>query len=301
MFKPMLAVNTKQDKVKYPVLVSNKLEGVRAEFTPSGLLARSMKPFGNQIGLSQIFDTLEQYCIIEDIYIEGEFYIHGMEFNEISSICRRSMHEDTDSIEFHIFDVFTGDNKEFSDRYTDSLSIIANLRMLGQKNIHLINQEFMFNWDSVFAKYCSALELGYEGVVLKDPYGRYKFGRSTLNEGLFTRLKPEGQWDGKIIEIVEMMENLVESIPNELGYLSKIQDKDMKEGKGMAAVAVVECQDFDEPIRVTLSRGLTDADRAEIWLNRESYIGRHIRWVGIPVKGMLPRSPRFDVWRTDLD
>ena len=76
----------------------------------------------------------------------------------------------------------------------------------------------------------------------------------------------------------------------------------MKAHTGLAAVAVVKCIDFREPVRVTLSRGLTDGDRKQIWEDRESYIGKTLRFVGIPVPGMdLPRAPRFDAWRPDLD
>lgn len=137
----------------------------------------------------------------------------------------------------------------------------------------------------------------------------YKNGRSTAREQLFVRMKPENTYDGVVIEIVERMENLCKSERNELGNLSKKQDKDMKAPTGLAAVAIVSCPDFNKHIRVTLSRGIKDYEptkksisRAGIWENRDKFIGKHIKFVGLPVPGMeLPRAPRFDEWRTDLD
>ena len=121
-------------------------------------------------------------------------------------------------------------------------------------------------------------------------------------------MKPEETYDGKVIKIIEQQENLAPKQTNELGFTFRVQDKDLKAGKGLAAVAIVRCKDFDKDIRVTLSRGIKDYEctkkspsRAQIWKDRRAYVGRHIRFVGIPVKGMLPRSPRFDDWRTDLD
>jgi hypothetical protein len=71
----------------------------------------------------------------------------------------------------------------------------------------------------------------------------------------------------------------------------------------------VQSKDFPKPVRVSLTKGIKDyttskasPSRASIWENREAYVGRNIRFVGFRIAGMeLPRSPRFDAWRTDLD
>lgn len=299
MFKPMLAVNTKVNKVKLPAIGSLKLEGVRAELTPDGLKTRPMKRFGND-WIEVKFAKLLEYCKDNDVYLEGEFYIHGMKFNEISSICRRKHHEDTDKIELHLFDGYfpTIPSAGFADR---SRIIHDILSEDDYDNVVAIEQVVHNCHKSIESSYSYAIENGYEGYVLKSPTGSYKTGRSTHKEQKFLRIKQENTYDGVVIDIIERFENLVPSELNELGYMSKTQDKDMKGPTGMAAVAVTMCSDFEGEIRVTLSRGLTDQDRAEIWDNRQDLIGKHIRFVGIPVEGMLPRAPRFDAWRTDLD
>ena len=299
MFKPMLAVNTTVDKVTLPAYGSIKLEGVRGQFTPDGLLTRPMKTFGNPL-IAEKFKALVDHCREENLYVEGEFYIHGMEFSDISSICRRRNHENTDKMEFHIFDIYDPSRPDAA----FTIRKQAVLCMMAENNfpsVKVITQTLHFDHGSIARHYEDALEEGYEGYVLKGSYSSYKHGRATHREQKFLRIKQQNTYDGVVLDIIEMQENLCVSQENELGYLSKKQDKDMKRGKGMAAVAVVKANDFDTPIRVTLSRGLTDAGRTAIWDNREDYIGKHIRFVGIPVKGMLPRAPRFDDWRTDLD
>lgn len=300
-FAPMTAKNTAIKDLRLPVMISNKLEGVRGEFTPEGLKTRPFKKFNNK-NLELFFAEVSLYCKKHKVYLEGEFYKHGMVFSDISSICRRGNHPDTDQLEFHVFDFYAEhmSDMKFKYRYNMLCNIVKKIHLPFVKVAHQIT--ITTSKDVIQAYYEDALVAGYEGLCFKDPEGTYKFGRSTHREQKFLRIKPEDTFDGKVIDIVERMENLVESVPNELGYMSKYQDKDQKAPTGMAAVAITECADFEEPVRVTLSRNLTDADRYEIWGNRESYIGNHLRFVGLPVAGMnQPRAPRFDAWRPDLD
>lgn len=299
MFKPMLATNTKIRDLRLPVMTSLKLEGVRGEFTPDGLRTRPMKKFNNR-WLEVHFKELALYCKFHKIHLQGEIYIHGRVFSDISSICRRAEHPETGDLEIFIFDMWdpAKPHQPFIDRY---IRLCDAINAIDRNHIKVAHQHIMEDYPSIEKMYENAIIDEYEGLCFKDPNAAYKHGRSTKNEQKFLRLKPENTYDGIVLEIVERFENLVESQYNELGYLSKTQDKDMKAHTGMAAVAVTKCPDFDEPIRVTLSRGLTDADRADIWDSRDDYIGKHIRFVGIPVAGMLPRAPRFDAWRTDLD
>tara|TARA_R110000744_G_C19371578_1_gene562708 strand:- start:10212 stop:11144 length:933 start_codon:yes stop_codon:yes gene_type:complete len=307
-WKPMLATNANLDKLVLPKLGSVKLEGVRGEFTPNGLFTRPLKRFNNGMLLSEKFIELILYCSENDIIVEGEFYKHGMPFNEISSICRRKGHQGVDKLEFHIFDIYISGMQ--TTRFDKRCVLMENImKSISSKSIKLIPQIFHETKEEIVEHYERALTQGYEGWVLKDPDGVYKKGRSTVLEGTYLRLKPEDTFDGKVIEIIERFENLCDSEVNELGQLKKRQDKDMKASTGLAAVALVECKGFNKPIRVSLSRGILDytdtkksPSRASIFRNRASFIGRNIRFVGFTIKGMdLPRSPRFDDWRTDLD
>ena len=300
MFKPMLAVNTKIKDIRLPSMVSYKMEGVRGEFTPNGLFSRPMKKFNNR-DLQFHFADLVTYAMVANLHIEGEFYVHGLEFNEISSICRRANHPDTDRLEVHLFDVHDDmrSNVPFLERHKQLHEIVT---LLNKDHIKIVPQIIVDNHEYMHDLYTGALEEGYEGLVFKSPSAFYKYGRPTHREQKFLRIKPDCTFDGVVLDIVERLENLVESVPNELGYMSKTQDKDQKGHTDMAAVAIVQCDDFPDPVRVVLSKNLTDQDRYYIWSHRETYIGKHLRFFGIPVAGMnQPRCPRFDCWRTDLD
>lgn len=306
-FKPMLATNIKPEKLHYPVIGSVKLEGVRGEFTPDGLYTRPMKRFNNKL-LEEKFERLCVFCAKNNIIIEGEFYIHGMDFSDISSICRRANHPDTDKIEFHIFDLISLDQPDLN--FDQRLNVLKDyVIFLVKTDVKYVLQEYVYSVEDAYRKYEAALLEGYEGYVFKAVEGTYKYGRSTANEQKFLRMKAENTYDGVVLEIVERMQNLCESEYNELGKLSKRQDKDMKAPTGLAAVAIVQCREFEKPVRVSLSRGIKDYEstsnsvsRKQLWEKRAEFVGKNLRFVGLPVPGMdLPRAPRFDVWRTDLD
>ena len=306
IWKPMLATNAIIDKIKFPIYSSLKLEGVRGEFTPAGLFTRPLKRFNNKY-LEKKFEKLIDFCNKMDVVIEGEFYKHGMDFSSISSICRRAGHPEFTQLEFHIFDMYSpsDDLHSFETRYEN----LKKLNGILGDDVIIIDQVLHNSKEEVIEFYENALSDGYEGWVGKKPNSAYKKGRSTVNEGIYLRLKPEDTFDGVVIEIIERLENLCESEENELGLMSKRQDKDMKASTGLAAVALVDCKLFNKPVRVSLTRGILDytdtkksPSRASIFRNKASFIGRNIRFVGFTIKGMdLPRSPRFDDWRTDLD
>lgn len=300
MYKPMTARNVDIKDLRLPTMVSKKLEGVRGEFTPKGLKTRPMKEFNNKWMAVQ-FTEVKLLAMSRGIHISGEFYKHGLTFSEISSICRRGEHPRTGEMEFHVFDCWDPaiPNEQFVDRYHRLCNLVLELDL---PHVKIAPQAMMHSHGEIDDYYASCIANGYEGLCFKSPVGTYKHGRSTRNEQKFLRIKPEDTYDGIVIDIVERMENLVESEYNELGFLSKRSDKDMKAPTGMAAVAVTRCNDFIKDVNVTLSLGLTDDDRRDIWENRDDYVGKHIKFVGLPVPGMdLPRSPRFKDWRTDLD
>lgn len=306
-WKPMLATNCKIDKLVLPIYSSVKLEGVRGEFTPDGLFTRPLKRFNNML-LGYKFIKVTQHCRQHGLILEGEFYKHGMVFSDISSICRRAEHAGVEDLEFHVFDVYIESMPTAS--FETRIKVYEQaVRDIGMPEVIAVEQYLQETKDEVISFYDDCIEGNYEGWCGKHPRSAYKKGRSTVNEGHYLRLKPEDTFDGVVIEIVERLENLCESEVNELGLMSKKQDKDQKASTGLAAVAIVKSKGFNKPIRVSLSRGILDyqdtkksPSRASIFANRASFIGRNIRFVGFTIKGMdLPRSPRFDDWRTDLD
>lgn len=309
-FNPMLATNLDPSKFKGPYLASLKLEGVRGAFYGDmGLLSRQLKYFRCQ-QMNEHFADVAIWCQENGITLEGEFYNHGWEFTRIDSATDRTNNPDGALLEFWIHDAQYVDGRAmtFEERYELMRCACGKLHALGYMHVRLCEQWPITTLDEALRAYQYAIDNRYEGLVLKDPKQVYKNGRSTVKSGHFLRLKPEDPYDAFILDIVERKENLCESKVNELGYLKKAQDKDMKASTGLAAVAVCYCPAEDRVIRVSLTRGLKDYEdteagpsRRKFWEQRDQYIGKVCKFVGIPVKGMAPRSPRWDSFRTDLE
>lgn len=308
VYNPMLASNVKPEDVQIGSMLSIKLEGVRGQCYPDGLLTRQLKPFPTR-QLYELMEPVEKFCSLYGVSLEGEFYVHGWPFDRIQSATRAEDNTDALLLEFHVFDCYVDEKPgaTFKERYEYYRWAVQVLNANGVHFIHAVTQNEVNFTEEVIATYEQALENGYEGIVVKGD-APYKFGRSTLKQGFFLRSKPDDPYDGVIIDIVERQNNLLESEVNELGYQYKRQDKDAKAGAGIAQTAVVYCPALGTTCRVSLTKGLQDyqdtangPSRQRFWEERDTFIGQVMKFTGIPVKGQKPRSPRFHSLRYDLE
>lgn len=310
-FKPLLAVNSRPEDVKKPSYGSIKYEGVRGVVRPDGLVARSLKPFANtEIYNVPMIVTLEAFCKENNVTLEGEFYLHGVPFRELQTWTGEDLNPSVHRLEFMVFDAYRDDTPDatFETRYNWYQYACSQMQLFhpGIKPVH--QQLLVDPVTELTSVYAWAIENGYEGVCVKARDAKYKHGRSTLLQGIFTRMKPEKDYDCVVLQIIERQHNLLESEVNELGQLKKRQDKDMKAGAGIAQTALVYTPSLDMVHKVSLTRNIKDHEETKhsesrewLWENRDKVVGRCMRFVGIPVPGNdVPRSPRFDAWRGDL-
>ena len=125
LLKPMLAKNYEdyQDEVD-GVFANNghlwsqpKLDGVRCLLSKKGAFSRSGKEIP---GLEHIVDALAPF--LEDMTLDGELYIHGVDFNWLSGVIRKgecAQHE----VEYHVYDLVDPD-REFSARYEALIDVV---------------------------------------------------------------------------------------------------------------------------------------------------------------------------------
>lgn len=302
-YKPMLAATADLSVLTTAFMYSIKKEGVRGEFTPEGLLTRNLKPFNNQL-MYERFQALETFCMENNIYLQGEFYVHGWSFKRIDSCCRGDGNIDAMQLEFHVFDCYMEWDAElqFQSRYEAYVRYVGQYKAAtNHDHIKSVEQYWFTSEEDVRKCYAWVLEQGYEGICFKRGDLAYKHGRSTVKQGYFVRIKPEDTYDGIVLGFIERQHNLNESQTNELGYLYKPQDKDKKLGAGMVQSALVYTPQIDKVHKVSMTRKHTEPDLARLWDNQKEYIGKGIQWVGIPIKDQdVPRSPRYDEWRLDL-
>jgi DNA ligase-1 len=299
IFKPMLAPNDKVDLdiIKYPIMVSTKLDGIRAIFKDGHLLSRSLKEIPNK-QLQEKYQHLKDYSKNNNVILDGEFYGVGLTFQEIT---HNVMTEDLDLINeklpeklmFFCFDCIIDQNPEqlFKERY----DFIKKLKLNG---IVIVKQNIINSKEEIDNLFKIALEGGYEGLILKALSSKYKFGRVTLKSGDMFKLKPFITFDGKIIGVEERFKNTSEKYTNELGRSQRHSFKDEVEPTGIAACFVVTYDGFEQRVIITGD----EAFRREIWNNQKAYIGKIIEFKGMVVGSKERiRHPTFIRFRDDKE
>lgn len=287
--KPMLAGRvTDIDKIKYPILCTPKLDGIRALMVNGKLLSRKFLPIPN-VYIRQILEEL-----LPD-GVDGELMLNGGEFNDTSSAI---MSEDGEpDFIYCIFDYVKDDPsvgyyKRVQDM-EDELNIYSDFTELVLP-YHINNKEMLLEYET------SCLENRYEGVIIRSIDGPYKFGRSTEKEGYLLKLKRFVDREARVIDFKERMHNANAAEEDAFGHTKRSQALSGMVPDGTLGKLVVKDSKFEEEFDV--GTGFTDEERQEIWNNKPNHLGRMIKYkyqeCGTVDK---PRFPVFLGWRDERD
>lgn len=286
-FKPMLASPVEFDKLGYPLLASPKLDGVRAIVKDGVVLSRSLKPIPNKH-----VQSLFGYKDLNNL--DGELIVG----EPTSQTCYRDTVSGVMSINgcplvtFHGFDyVDAKTSYNIRNQTVFRLSSFAHVSPLMQ---HEVNDH-----DELLDIEQRYLKLGYEGLILRDPHGHYKFGRSTAKEGLLLKLKRFVDAEFKVVGFEERQHNGNEATINELGRTKRSSHKENKTGRGDLGALIVERADG---LRFNVGTGFDDDLRAAIWAQRDKYLGKlaKVKYFAIGMKD-APRHPVFLGFRSEID
>jgi len=309
-FLPMLAPNDKVnlDEIKYPILASTKLDGIRCIFYKGEMVSRSLKPIVNK-QLKEKFQPIADYSKEHNLILDGEIYSPDLTFQEIISFVMTKDLEDSKTIKkmggsvsipedlkFYCFDIVKDDN--FDEEFIERNYIAQEIVMDFEDLIVLVAQTNVISKHQVEAHFEYALDKGYEGLILKSFDGRYKCGRGTLKEGLIYKVKPFLTFDSKIIDVVQSTEvnEDAEKKTNELGRSVTSKKKDDRHLIEKASAFLVNYE--DKELKVVLA--MTDEEKIEVWANKDEYIGKWIEYKGMLVGAKdVPRHPVMIRFRKD--
>lgn len=261
VIKPLLATKAEFDKIQYPVLATPKLDGIRCLMVDGVAMSRSMKPIPNKYVQEQLKGLHG---------LDGELMVNG-DFNSVMS---GIMSQDGEpDFTFHVFDSFVLGNG-YNDRMVALDDIIEwddindRCELLKPKQIDN-EQELTLYLDICLAK-------GYEGVMIRQPDGRYKFGRSTVKEGILLKIKKFFDDEAELLEIIEAQHNLNEQDYDELGYSKRSSCKENLVPAGTAGSLVVKWN--DKTFRVGFGPGFTDEKKQWVWDNRDDLLGELVKF-----------------------
>jgi len=137
------------------------------------------------------------------------------------------------------------------------------------------------------------LNNGYEGVIIRSPYGPYKDGRTTMKEQNTYKLKRCVDGEAFIVGAREEMHNGNIAETNELGRTKRSTAKAGLTGKGSLGALVV--QDCVTGIEFDVGSGFDAATRQTLWDIRDGgLVGKVIKYKHFPI-GVKdkPRHPIF--------
>jgi len=312
MLKPMLISNDEINihDIKYPQLASYKLDGMRM-FIDKELLSRSLKLIPNK-QVRNKFNFLKEYCIKNNIILDGELYCKEIPFQMIiscvmtddynsknsikawSELCKEhscfvSRLEALEYLKFYCFDCITNNNINdvFSNRITN---YINHKNIINSNYFVAVEQWSLFSSCEVEKLFENAINNGYEGLILKNSDGRYKTGRTTVKENLGYKCKLFVTIDGKIIDVIQCTEvnDNTEKKINELGRSVTSKKQDDRHLIESASAFVVEYKGKDYKINLKMN----DKEKEYVWKNKHEFIGKWVEYkcmeLGMKTDG-LPR------------
>ena len=284
MFKPMLAVQADLSKIKFPVLASTKLDGVRATVRDGIVYARSNKPIPNK-HVQRMFRDVEHH--------DGELIVGSPTSPTVMRDTMSGVMSENGkpNVALFAFDHIEAMHLPFHQRQGRLLG--------GQPLVKILEQKPFYDLDSLLAYESHVLSQGYEGLILRDPDAPYKMGRSTVKEGWLLKLKSFVDAEFRVIGFEERMHNGNEATTNELGRTKRSSHKENKTGRGdLGALICIT----PEGIEFNCGSGFSDRDRAHIWNSRDVYLGKYakVKFFPIGIK-LAPRHPVFLGWRNKLD
>lgn len=334
-FKPLLA-ETAEDlsALRYPLLASPKLDGIRCVKLNGKALSRKLKPIPNTFVRTWVEANLPDG-------IDGELLLrdHRTPFNEVSSAI---MSEDGEpDFVFAAFDFLQDPNhtsepddsstwanraheQEFEVRLDALRHIAHRIRHAGSgiggqqspsigPRLLVVEHVRVDNFDALNLITDRHLIQGYEGTMVRDPAGRYKFGRSTLKEGILLKIKPFVDEEATVVDVVEQMHNKNVATKDNLGHTKRSTAKAGKTPAGK--LGALKCV-TEDGASFEIGTGFTDAQRVEFWKlantpsadcsDLSELHGRLVKFKHQPPPGgrkpgEAPRFPVFLGWRSDHD
>lgn len=289
--------NPDWSKLRFPMLASPKLDGIRLRIDPElGGVSRTHKPIPNQ----HIQGIIAANSWLK--YLDGELIVGDPTapdvFNKTQSAAMTR--DGRPDFNYYVFDHWYNPDEAFETRYSRVSAIVGTVNTLNQYfpgQIHLVPHDSVRSIEDILALELKYLELGYEGLMLRDINGRYKNGRSTLKENILIKLKRTEDGEATVIgyQALERNDNVLER--DAFGHAKRSSHKANRRTDSLLGALICQHPTFGE---FNIGSGFDVSTREEIWQNQAKYLNRQVTFtyqkVGLKEK---PRFPIFKGFRND--
>ena len=291
-FKTMLAGKADPAKLRFPMLVSPKLDGVRCHIIDGVAVSRNQLPFKNP-EIQRVFGKKKFNGL------DGEFMVgdptHPEAFRQTGLL--NSLGGDVSEVKLFVFDDFTRPDFHFWLRLQN-----AHKRIDGLKEFAPVEHYEAHRSEELDGMEAEFLKQGYEGAMIRDPDGPYKYGRSTTNEGYLLKLKRFEDSEAVIDGAEELMHNANEKTLERNGKMVRNTKKEGKVGRGI--LGAVHVRDIHTGVAFSVGSGFNDAERYALWGQHQNggMVGKVIKYQFFPTGSKnKPRVPTFKGFRDEGD
>lgn len=272
------------ERLRYPLLASPKLDGIRAFKYGPELFSRTFKCIPNSFVRAALREVPSGW--------DGELIAGDPTAPDVYRRTNSLVMAESRPIENLRWFVF--DNREDVGGFADRHSRLHDLPPLVVKLDHTIVE----SPDAALAFEERAVAQGYEGIILRSPTGAYKPGRSTLREQYLLKVKRFLDAEARVIGFEELLHNANEATLDERGYTKRSSHQENKIPMGVLGALVCEL----DGVEFRIGTGFTQADRIIIWRNRDKYLGALAKFKYLPTGiKVAPRHPVWLGWRETID
>ncbi len=294
--KVMLAPNESLDLTlftHYPVVGSVKIDGIRAYTKGRYVMSRSNKYIPNV----HIQRTLDKFKLVEGLDGELITFTDGKldPYNTVQS--KVMSKEGQPEFKYMVFDQLAkiGDHQteasdEFQRRYYYLLQYMLSLYPEARNWIAPVYEEELKTREEVESFETHSLTAGWEGVMLRNPHSKYKFGRATLRENIIHKLVQWQTDEAKIEGFEEQLENT--NTQDDAGKRTSHQSG-MVGKKTLGVILAIDLK-TNQLLRIGTGVGLTNELRKEMFDNFGDYKGVTIKYKHKKAGAKdMPRQPIF--------
>lgn len=305
-FKPHLACDFDEAKLKFPYIAMPKVDGCRGLNIEGKFVGRSLKRFDNPF-LATRFDGVD-FTGFDGELAFGPWTSATLCRDTTGFVNRMTAKEGKPvegDVKWHIFDLLDTMLGVIDMPYVERLKHAARrVELMNLPYVKMIPHQLVNNMEELEAFENKCLDLGFEGVILRDPQGLHKHGRATVTKGAYMRIKRFIDVEGVVEEIIEAMENQNEAKTNELGRTERSSHQENLVPKGMVGavmmrlLADVEYRGqklFEKGMIVRVGAGTMSHKERTHYFNNPNELLQQVGKVKIFPHGTKDKM-RFPVW-----
>lgn len=266
---PMLAAKLNKDLLRFPVLVSRKLDGIRAIKREGKLWSRRAKLIPNRF--------VQEQCAHLPDGLDGELLLSDLTA-PYRSVASAVMSRDGEpDFKFGVFDLALPELEfsPFQSRYLRIPKLV-----FGEPRCFVFHHKAIFDHEELEAYYAEALRGRAEGIIIRSVDGRYRRGRCSAISQEMLKLKLVDDEEAKVLELIEEREssNLLNPV-------------------GKQRIGAILCQ-FKDGVIFECGTGFTEDERIFFWTNPDLLVGQTVTITHQPAPGGRGSDkPRFPVFK----